>query len=383
MPNLRHAMMSAAGAGGGGGGEIWGSGNNAQGNLGDGTDNSRCSPVQFGSETDWISATGQRSTQAINTSGELWVSGYNVTGTLGLGNTTNYSSPVQVGSLTDWISADNEDGIGIDEKNRCALAIKTDGTLWGWGANYWGAIGDGTLDNKSSPVQVGSLTDWAACIRGYSTSFFVKTNGTLWVTGSNVNAGVTGLGNTNTYSSPVQVGSLTNWSPAPGHVVSYRYGSFAIKTDGTLWAWGANGAGMMGVGNTTAYSSPIQVGSLTDWAFLGGGQHFGAAVKTDGTLWTWGSNSAGRLGLGNETNYSSPVQVGSLTDWSRVTIGYNGQCAQALKTDGTVWAWGGGGKAMGLGTGSSVDYCSPVQVGSLTTWIMLGTKLWKAVKTPS
>ena len=381
MSNLRRGMMGVAAADTTTSGEIWGAGANTQGQLGDGADSARCSPVQFGSETDWISATGRNTTQGINTSGELWVSGYNSTGTLGLGDTTHRSSPTQVGTLTNWVSADNEDGVGIDEKNRCALAIKTDGTLWGWGADYWGAIGSGGTTNFSSPHQVGSLNDWAACIRGYSTSFFVKTNGTLWVTGSNTNAGITGMGNTTTYSSPVQVGSLTNWSPAPGHMTSYRYASFAIKTDGTLWAWGANANGACGLGNTTAYSSPVQVGSLTNWAFSGGGHHCGAAVKTDGSLWTWGRNAHGQLGHGNTTNISSPAQVGSLTDWSRVSIGYNGTMCHAMKTDGTVWSWGSGNLHLGLG--DTTARSSPVQIGSLTTWFMLGTKLFRAVKTPS
>ncbi len=128
------------------------------------------------------------------------------------------------------------------------------------------------------------------------------------------NEGQLGLGDSTNRSSPTQVGTLTNWLVLAG---SYR-SSFAIKKDGTLWSWGSNNNGQLGLGNTTNYSSPKQIGSLTNWSAISGGYEFVAAIKTDGTLWAWGRGLNGPLGLGNTTNYSSPKQVGSLTNWYKL-----------------------------------------------------------------
>jgi alpha-tubulin suppressor-like RCC1 family protein len=139
----------------------------------------------------------------------------------------------------------------------------------------------------------------------------------MWSWGRN-NAGQLGQGNTTYRSSPVQIGALTNWSK-----VSAATGfTLAVKTDGTLWSWGQNNAGQLGTNNITYYSSPKQIGSLTTWFNVGAGlNHFSISVKTDGTLWSWGSGSNGQLGLNNLTNYSSPKQVGSLTGWVNVACG--------------------------------------------------------------
>jgi len=138
------------------------------------------------------------------------------------------------------------------------------------------------------------------------------------------------------------------------------------ELQGELWCWGENTNGQLGLNSTVNYSSPVQVGSLTDWATPGAGDQISFTVKTDGTLWSWGSDSYGVLG--HATNFvakSSPTQVGSLTDWFRVSAGFGWSCA--LKTDGTLWSWGGG--LMGrTGHDDLIYRSSPVQVGSLTNW---------------
>jgi alpha-tubulin suppressor-like RCC1 family protein len=145
--------------------------------------------------------------------------------------------------------------------------------------------------------------------------------------------GQLGLSNTTNYSSPKQVGSLITWSKIISSENSF---SLSIKTDGTLWSWGNNVYGQLGLGNTTYYSSPKQIGALTNWSTAIARKSAVAAVKTDGTLWTWGYNAQGQLGLGNTTNYSSPKQVGALTAWLSVAASwYN---FVATKTDGTLWA---------------------------------------------
>jgi alpha-tubulin suppressor-like RCC1 family protein len=266
--------------------------------------------VQVGALTAWSKVRGGESfTVAIKTDGTLWSWGNNTSGKLGLGNTTYYSSPKQVGALTNWAT--------VAPMGNSVLAVKTDGTLWSWGQGDYGKLGLGNTTSYNSPKQIGALTTWSTVSGGNFHALAVKTNGTLWSWGANF-AGSCGLGNTTAYSSPVQVGALTAWSKVSG---GNAYASFAIKTDGTMWAWGQGSTGRLGLGNTTDYSSPKQIGALTTWSkIVGSGYKFGLAIKTDGTLWSWGSGGSGQLGLGNLTSYSSPKQVGALTTWS-VTSG--------------------------------------------------------------
>ena len=139
----------------------------------------------------------------------------------------------------------------------------------------------------------------------------------LWTWGLN-NSGVLGHNDEVRRSSPVQVGALTDWA-----LISGTAGiAVAIKTNGTLWSWGANGSGQLGQNDRVYRSSPVQIGALTTWLKITAHSHT-IATKTDGTLWAWGDNGSGRLGLGNITNYSSPKQVGALTTWIAVSCGNN------------------------------------------------------------
>ena len=285
----------------------------------------------------------------------LYSWGRNYRGSLGLGDTIDRSSPNQVGSLTNWYKVACGD-YGVN-------AIKTDGTLWGWGGYVYGNTGNpGELGDVhlSSPVQVGALTNWATIAKGDNNSLAIKTNGTLWAWGNN-SYGRLGLNNTTQYSSPKQVGALTNWSS----VSTTNYHTVAIKTDGTLWSWGRNNTGALGLGNTTDYYSPKQVGGGTTWsavtAFALTNSGSTRAIKTDGTMWSWGRNIYGTLGLDDITNRSDPTQVGNLTNWASIS----GQTA--IKTNGTMWAWGYNGNG-DLGLGDITHRSSPVQIGALTTW---------------
>jgi len=337
----------------------WGRNNNGQLGLGNTTDYS--SPSQVGSLTNWLQITSQYETLAIKTDGTLWAWGRNNHGQLGLGNRTNYSSPKQVGALTAWSVVST--GYGA-----FSGAIKTDGTLWTWGRGNSGQLGHGNTTSYSSPKQVGALTTWSKLDCGGNGQILaIKTDGTLWAWGQS-NLGQLGLGNTTAISSPAQVGALTNWLK----VSAGYYTTLAVKTDGTLWMWGQNFFGNLGLGNRTNYSSPKQVGALTTWSNISGIANGGvsAAIKTDGALWMWGRNDYGQLGLGNDTSYSSPKQVGSLTNWLSIATSY---FTVSLKTDGTLWSWGLNTNGQ-IGDGTQTSRYSPVQVGASTTWSTMSNK---------
>jgi len=234
--------------------------------------------------------------------------------------------------------------------------------LYGWGYNNNGQAGINSTTATSAPTLVG-YSNWSK-ISSHGGGLFcmaTKTDGTLWSWGAN-GSGQLGLGNTTYRSSPTQVGSLTSWLK-----ISAGYAhSLSVKTDGSLWVWGRNNIGQLGLGNTTNYSSPKQLGALTNWYDVSAGYYFSLAIKTDGTLWSWGYNAVGSLGLGNTTYYSSPKQIGALTTWLKVTAGY--ASSYALKTDGTLWAWGKNSDGQ-LGIGNTTYYSSPKQVGALTNWL--------------
>ena len=176
----------------------------------------------------------------------------------------------------------------------------------------------GNRTNYSSPKQIGALTTWSTIAAGYAISAAIKSDGTLWTWGRGASFGATGHNNLTNYSSPVQVGSLTNWA----NISIGFFQMIAIKTDGTLWSWGANNLGQLGLGNTTYYSSPKQIGALTNWSSTSCGNYHVLSIKTDGTLWSWGNNNYGQLGINNITQYSSPKQVGSLTSWINIAASY-------------------------------------------------------------
>lgn len=342
--------------------QLWAWGENDKGRLGDGTTVDKSTPIRIGFLADWkqVSA-GSDYTMAIKNDGTLWGWGNNG-GNLGTNNTTNYSSPVQVGLLTNW----KQVSAGLDH----SLAVKKDGTLWAWGNNGSGRLGDGTTLNKSSPVQIGLLTDWKQVAAGDNWSLAIKNDYTLWAWGSN-DDGQLGDGTRTAQSSPIQIGILTNWKQvAAGKGNGGRRFSAAVKTDGTLWVWGSNANGQFGDGTIVDKSSPIQVGTLTNWKQVALSWGSTLAVKTDGTLWAWGNNDKGELGDGTKVDKSSPIQVGLLTNWKQVDAGGDDitrQTSVAVKTDGTLWGWGD--SQIGVtGLGDTVDRSSPTQVSGSSYW---------------
>ena len=342
-------------------GSLWLCGRNYYGQLGNNATVDRSSPIQtIAAGTNWkLVSCGDYNTTAIKTDGTLWTWGYNNFGQLGNNTTTNRSSPAQtVAGGTNWKQ--------VYAYYSHTAAIKNDGTLWLWGRNNYGQLGDNTTVNKSSPVQtVAAGTNWKQVACGPNRTAAIKTDGTLWLWGWN-NYGQLGTNNTTSRSSPVQtVSGGTNWKQVAcdNHVA-------AIKTDGTLWLWGGNGYGQLGdntINSFSGKSSPVQtVASGTNWKQVSCGYWNTVAIKTDGTLWAWGYNYYGALGDNTTVNKSSPVQtVAGGTNWKQV---FSKKPTAAIKTDGTLWIWGA--NSMGaLGDNTTVNKSSPVQtVAGGTNW---------------
>jgi len=308
--------------------------------------------------------------------GQLWSWGYNREGSLGLnGNNRSFdrSSPTQVGTDSTWKWISGSSNLYM------MLAGKKDGTMWGWGKNEQGMLGYNLNAARSSPIQIGTETNWKWGVCGTYCSLFLKTDGTLWTAGYNFE-GMLGLNsNGNRISSPTQIGTETTWKQINGG----RQVMGGVKTDGTMWMWGT-GSGMMWVTNNNAMrSSPTQMPGTT-WKKFAFGSYTGAALKTNGSLWMWGDNGQGTLGMngngstGTPTNYgsgaSSPIQIGTTTNWDDITLAYaesSHRMIMATKTDNTLWAWGSGGPSklgLNFGTNQTSRRSSPTQIpGSWAT----------------
>ena len=339
-------------------GGLWSWGGNLFGQLGDNTTTGKSSPVQTVSGgTNWRQIDADSAglnTAAIKTDGSLWLWGYNVSGQLGDNTRATKSSPIQtVAGGTNW----KQVSLGSEH---CA-AIKTDGSLWMWGKNTNGNLGDNTTLSKSSPIQtISGGFNWKQVGAGRDFTAAIKTDGTLWLWGNNTR-GQLGDNAVVNRLSPVQtIAGGTNWK----QVSCGAEFAAAIKTDGTLWLWGANAGGQVGNNTRTLVSSPVQTtAGGTNWKQVSLGGEYSAAIKTDGTLWVWGSNSFGELGDNTINPKSTPVQtVAGGTNWKQVSGG--GNFTAAIKTDGTLWLWGRnvngqlGDGTSGLLTGKS----SPVQL---------------------
>ncbi|WP_129721376.1 RCC1 domain-containing protein [Xylanivirga thermophila] len=281
--------------------------------------------------------------------------GANSSGQLGDGSTT--------GTKIDFVDVLGENGIGfltdvvqIDTGEYHSMALKSDGTVWSWGRNSSGQLGDGGTTNRSTPVQVKGLADIVQISAGGSHSMALKSDGTVWTWGQN-NHGVLGDGGTTNRSTPVQVKGLAD-------IVQISAGgshSMALKSDGTVWTWGEN-YGQIGDGTTEERHTPVQVvykpniSLLTDIVQISAGHSHSMALKSDGTVWAWG---CGMVGDGSIYGQYSPVQVNDLTDVVQISAGdYH---SVALKSDGTIWSWGRNSDGE-LGDGSTTDRSTPIQI---------------------
>ncbi|MDR2560533.1 MAG: Ig-like domain-containing protein [Holophagales bacterium] len=327
-------------------GGLWAWGNNSSQQLGTGgAATSRNAPVQVEAgmtEDNWVAVSaGSSHTVALKTDGSLWAWGANGQGQLGTGNYISLPFPTQVDFAKNWVA--------VSAGSSYTVALKTDGSLWEWGQNAGQSDGSGV--GTSAPTQVGSAKDWAAVAAGGWSRLAIKLDGSLWIWGSDG-----GWRN-----APTQVGSAKDWksvSGGDGH-------NMALKNDGTLWAWGWNGYGQLGLGDTTSRNVPVRVGSANDWSAVSGNGDRTLAIKTDGSLWAWGRNDYGQLGFGDTTSRNVPVRVGSANDWAAVSVG--DFHTLAVKSDGSVWAWGRNQEGqLGDGTGGTLD--APARVDLSKDW---------------
>lgn len=330
-------------------------GYNALGNLGDNSTTSRLSPVDLsGVGNNWRQLSGNgTSAAAVKMDGTLWTWGIATNGVLGNGQTiASRSSPqTTIVGGTDWKEVSvSSSSLGI--AGRFCAAIKLDGTLYTWGLNGQGQLGAGNTTNRSSPVSVTTITNWLHVACGTDHALAVTASGQIYSWGLN-SSGELGDGSTTpSRTSPDTIaGNTYDWIK----VAAGGGSSAAIKNEGSLWCWGSNTLGILGDGSTSNKSSPVSVaGGGFNWekVSISSSNTHCVATKTDGTLWTWGSNSLGQLGAGTTSDSrSSPGTVnGGGTNWKDCAAG--GNHSAGVKTDGTLWTWGGNAAGQ-LGDGAT------------------------------
>lgn len=394
-------------------GTLWTWGYNNRGQLGSGNTENSSVPLKVGTANNWVSVSaGSRHILAIKADGTLWAWGYNYFGQLGNGTTSGFSegnpNPTQIGTANNWTS--------ISSGYNHNLAIKADGSLWSWGENTLGQAGTGNTSTTgiSVPVQIASSSKWRTISAGGFYSMAISANGTLWTWGDNY-YGELGNGTTATETVPVQIGT-DRWKS----IDAGRNHVIALKTDGTVWIWGDE----LGA-NSNVPSTPMQKAELTGIAQISAGEGYSLAVKSNGQLFSWGLNTAGQLGKGvispveanahyngsiageiltvaaghgfnsivlysdgtlkgwgaNDEhqladgtieNKNSPIPISSAGNNNIAVVTGFGH-TMALKDNGTLWGWGDNASSGQIGNGSNQNEQSPVAVGTDNQWISITT----------
>jgi alpha-tubulin suppressor-like RCC1 family protein len=275
-------------------GTVWNWGSNESGDLGDGTTTQRNTPVQVSGLAGVVAvAAGYSHSLAVRSNGTVWAWGDNASGELGDGTTNQRNTPVQVSGLTQVV--------GVSAGDHFSLAVRSDGTVMAWGINQAGELGNGiTTLQSNTPVQVTGLTAAVAVAAGaIADSLALKSDGSAWAWGSLVQGGGS--------NTPVQVNGLAKVTG----LSTGGYFNLAVTSDGNAWGWGNNGCGELGDGTTTNRNTPVQVRGLNGPAVAAVAAGFGhsLALRSDGTVWAWGCNLNGQLGNGTTVDSFSPVQV--------------------------------------------------------------------------
>ena len=339
-------------------GTLWGWGQNGAGGMvGNGSTQNVLVPVQATTTADWNEVfSGNTHSIALKDNGTLWAWGSNFYGQLGNGGATTHSQvPIQIGT-SSWKM--------VRASVNHTVGIKTDGTLWAWGNNEQASLGDGTFVNKLVPTLINSSTDWKMISCNLFRNVAIKNDGTIWVWG--MNSPFLGLGSLYSDQShitvPTQIGTATDWKMA---VVGSGY-NLALKNDNTLWAWGGGGSGCLGNGSTSSIFVPAQIGSDADWDTLEADTQTSFGIKANGSLWAWGQNNNGQLGNNTLDNLLIPTQITTTNDWKSVATG--AFFTAALKADGSLYTWGYNFYGS-LGDGTYNDQLAPllINICSLNT----------------
>lgn len=334
-----------------GAGQLWTWGLNNVGQLGDGgTSAQRAVPTLISSITGAKAvAAGDYHTLVLKTDGTLWAFGHNAYGQLGDGSTTQRNAPVQVkGVLGSGVLSGI---VAISAGAFHSLALQDTGLVFAFGLNTSGQLGDGTITTSATPVQVTSLTGVQAIAGGQTHSLAVKNTGLVWAWGSN-SLGELGTGNTTPSLVPVQVSGLTG---AVGVSAGDRF-SLAYTSGGTLHGWGRNVYGQIGDGTNLQRTSPVAVQVISGGTAVAAGM--GHSLGSNGNAYGWGYNASGPVGDGSTTNRNAPVSVG-LQNVAKVRAAW--QHSLALTTAGEVWAWGNNGYNQ-LGDGTTQNRMTSVKI---------------------
>ncbi len=360
-------------------GKLYGWGLNNYGQLGVNDIIARSSPVQVGTGNSWTLVSAEiNTTLAIRTDSKLFAWGYGGASQLGDGTTQHRSSPVQIGT-SNWTTV----AVGVNAT--ATGAIRSDGALFTWGQQSGGALGDSSINARTSPVQIVSFTSpaeqqayltktgktgysWSTVVTNQDTTFAIRNDGLLFAWGQGFYGGL-GLNDVQSRSSPVQVGT-SSWLT----VATFERTTAAIRSDGTLWSWGSNDSGQLGLNDRIHRSSPTQIGASI-WTAVATGPNYYASggtilgVRNDGTLWSWGFNDLGQLGLNDRIHRSSPVQIGTENTWSKVY--FAGNVSTAIRTTGALYAWGVNTFGQ-LGDGTTQHRSNPVQIGT-SSWTQVAS----------
>ena len=345
-------------------GTLWTWGGGDWGERGNGSNTSSASPVQVAGS--WSQIVGAAYTfYGVKTDGTVWGWGNSPEAAAFVSIANGYyyaSSPVQLGGGITGVSKVLPPAGSMGENIPTTIMLKTDGTLWGYGGNYHKIISSSEDTYISAPVQINTST-WA----NVQTSVYndvvvgIKTDGTLWGWGSKFKktSSASGFSSNFTFNTAT-TGIQRVWTKIE-HV---NQGYMGLTSTGELYAWGfnASGYGALGLGaRTVGQGAPRKIGSTTSWTQFSLGTQHAAAIRPDGSLWTWGLNSSGQLGLNDTVTYASPKQVGT-SSWTAVAAGPN--FTLAIKSDGSLWTWGFGGTSTNniLGDNGSASRSSPVQL---------------------
>ena len=354
---------------------LWGTGKNDAGQLGNGTttDLYNLAHIASGTPNDFTDISGiYAHSAALRADGSLWTWGWNGYGQLG-DNTVNIGNTVANKNTPTRIAWDKK-FIAVAAGSHSTYAIRTDGSLWSWGANVSGELGNGTVTESHVPAQAGAALDWRSVTAGWNFAMAIKNDGSLWAWGENdygrLGYAITG-GNIN-QPIPKLVGSSTDkWKLAVG---GYSR-SAGIKEDGSLWLWGTSAWGQLGDGTTTDAAFPKQIMIGSTWKTVAIGFLHTLAIRDDGTLWAWGYQGNGRLGNGVDLPASilTPKQIGSDKNWR--SVGAGDRCSAAIKTDGSLWYWGTG--PFGQSANNQSTNYVPTHYGTDNNWLQVAVNIYK------